>query len=173
MSKPADSGRVSKTMADDACTAYRLLMDHEEGPCEPAMVAAIEAALAAQGQMEEFARVAVSAACPACGSYGPCVDSVACGATAVTIPATPAGVPDGMVETVEYADLPPGYRMASRDGEYWPLFCDSYCTSSAFPTRELASLAAWKQAHEKLDSSMRSIRRLAAPSSPEGDGGAE
>ena len=87
-------------------------------------------------------------------------------------PASTAGVPDGL-EAVEHADLPPGYRMAARDGDYWPIFNDGYCTSHAFPTRELAALAAWKQAHDRLDSNMSSIRRLAAPSAPEGDGGAE
>lgn len=76
-------------------------------------------------------------------------------------------VPDEM-ENV-HADLPPGYRMASRDGDYWPLFNDSYATNNAFPTRELASLAAWKQAHEKLDTNMAGIRRLAAPHAPEKD----
>lgn len=36
-----DEGLVSKAMVDDACTAYRLLMDHEDGPCELAMRAAL------------------------------------------------------------------------------------------------------------------------------------
>jgi hypothetical protein len=52
--------------------------------------------------------------------------------------------------------------MATRDGDYWPLFGDAYCTNHAFPTRELAALEAWKQAHKKLNDSMDSIRRFAA-----------
>lgn len=93
---------------------------------------------------------------------GPCD----CGAV------SPAGAPDG-IDAVEYVDLPPGYRMASRDGEYWPIFNGGYCTNHAFPTRELAALVAWKQAHEKLNRNMEGVRRLAAPPAPEGDGGAE
>jgi hypothetical protein len=60
--------------------------------------------------------------------------------------------------------------MATRDGDYWPLFGDAYCTNHAFPTRELAALEAWKQAHKKLNDSMDSIRRFAAaPATPEGE----
>jgi hypothetical protein len=77
-------------------------------------------------------------------------------------PAMPAGVPDA---TKVHVCLPPGYRMATRDGDYWPLFGDAYCTNYAFPTRELAALEAWKQAHKKLNDSMDSIRRFVAVSS--------
>jgi hypothetical protein len=71
-----------------------------------------------------------------------------------------AGVSDAPSNEVT-ADMPPGYRMASRDGEYWPLCGDAYCTSGALPTRELAALAAWKQAYKKLHHRMEHIQRFA------------
>jgi hypothetical protein len=108
--------------------------------------------LAAQGQGEVYQ-------CPECGT-GMQFDPTA-------KPAPPAGVQDA---TEVHAYLPPGYRMATRDGDYWPLFGDAYCTNHAFPTRELAALEAWKQAHKKLNDSMDSIRRFAAaPSAHEGE----
>lgn len=128
------------------------------------------AALAAQGQGDRYSPVGpIPDDAP--DSYAEayirdwCPDHVkAYIARKTTPPASPAGVPDA---TEVHADLPPGYRMATRDGDYWPLFGDSYCTNHAFPTRELAALEAWKQAHEKLNDSMESIRRLSAgPSSP-------
>lgn len=69
-------------------------------------------------------------------------------------------VPD--VEVVKAAPypLPPGYRIGSCDGVYWPLLADDYITASP-QTRSGATVSAWKHAWGKQAEALANIRHFA------------
>jgi hypothetical protein len=84
---PCDCGyaeNVNEEMLDTADEAWSDVYDGVSHNHREAMRAALTAVWHNRTAQDEFARVAASTACPACGSLGLCEDAEKCGATTVS-----------------------------------------------------------------------------------------